>query len=209
MRSALLVLPAALTFAAPALAESRSFNLSGFDKLSASALIDVVLKQGPFSVKVDEPNGKFDDLKLEVRGSTLLVSRQSHHDNRRIEDAPAYTVVVTAPLINRIEVSSASTLEGKNLALKDVAIFLSSAGRIRLSGSCGAIELTSSSGAKFEGDDLKCQTARLTVSSGANVEAFASRKVSATASTGGQVTLYGKPGDVQKTTSIGGSVRLF
>ena len=122
---------------------------------------------------------------------------------------PAYTVVVSAPSFKRIDGSSASTLEGKNLSLKDVAIFLSSGGRLRLSGSCGTIALSSTSGARFEGGDLKCETATLNVSTGANVEVFARRKVSVTASTGGQVKLVGKPGEVQKTTSIGGSVRLF
>jgi hypothetical protein len=206
MRS--LLLPLALLLAAPATAETRSFNLSGFDTVSASALMDVVLKQGPYSVKVDEPHGKFDDLKLEVHGSTLVVSRQNN-DGRRKDETPAYTVVVTAPAIKRIEVSSASTLDGRKLAFKDLDVGLSSAGKIQLSGSCGALKLNISSGAKFEGDDLKCQTASVDASSGANAEAFASHSAQASASTGGQVTFYGKPGDLKKSTSTGGTVRLF
>lgn len=209
MRTALLALPAALLLAAPARAETRNFNLSGFDSVSASALMDVVLKQGPYSVKVDEPHGKFDDLRLEVRGSTLVVTRQSNNGVRRTEEAPAYTVVVTAPSIRRIEVSSASTLDGRKLSFKDLDVGLSSAGRIQLSGSCGALKLNISSGAKFEGDDLKCQTASVDTSSGAQAEAFASKSAQANASTGGQVVFYGKPSDLKKSTSTGGTVRLF
>lgn len=208
MRPALLVLPAALLLAAPAIAETRSFNLSGFDAVSATALMDVVLKQGPYSVKVEEPHGKFDDLKLEVHGSTLVVTRQNN-DGRRKDEAPTYTVVVTAPSIKRIEVSSASTLDGRKLSFKDLDIELSSASTISLSGSCGALKLNISSGAKFEGDDLKCQTARVDASSGASARAFASHDAQADASTGGQVTFYGKPGDLKKNTSTGGTVRLF
>ncbi len=80
-----LILPAvtlaALAAAAaslPAQAETRSFNLSNFDKVSAAAGVDVILKQGPYAVSVEEPDGKFDRLDLEVRGSTLVASRNSH-----------------------------------------------------------------------------------------------------------------------------------
>jgi hypothetical protein len=204
----LLLLPAAMVCAAPAMAETRSFNLSGFDSISAAALMDVVLKQGPYSVKVEEPNGKFDDLKLEVRGSTLVATRRNN-DGRRQDETPAYTVVVTAPAIKRISVAAASQLDGKKLAFKDLDISLSSASTITLSGSCDALKLNISSGAKFEGDDLKCRTARVDVSSGANARAFASQDAQANASTGGQVTFYGKPHDLKKNTSTGGSVGLF
>jgi hypothetical protein len=183
MRFALLALPAALLFTAPAGAETRSFNLSGFDSVSAIALMDVVLKQGPYSVKVEEPHGKFDDLKIEVHGSTLVATRQDNN-GRRKDEAPAYTVVVTAPSIKRISVAAASTLDGRKLAFKDLDIELSSASTITLSGSCGALKLNISSGAKFEGDDLKCQTARVDVSSGATARAFASQNAQADASTG-------------------------
>ncbi len=90
-----LALALAAMIAPPGQAETKSTLLSGFDQVRVSAAMNVVLKQGPFSVTVAEPQGDFSKALVEVRGSTLVVTRKSQ--NGYTGKSPDYTVVVTAP----------------------------------------------------------------------------------------------------------------
>ena len=49
----------AAVVALPAFADSKTYGLSGFDRVDVSAGIDVTLSQGPFSIRADEPDGQF------------------------------------------------------------------------------------------------------------------------------------------------------
>jgi hypothetical protein len=113
-------LPLALILAAglsvgPALASSRTFAFTGFDKIDASNHVNVVLKQGPYSIEASEPGGRFADLILEVRGSTLVASRRDSETTWFWwnPDRPVYTITVTAPAYSSIEVSNHADLRGE------------------------------------------------------------------------------------------------
>jgi len=99
----------------PALASNRSFSFTGFDKIEASNHVNVVLKQGPFSIQASEPQGRFEELILEVRGSTLVASRRSTQTTWFLwnPDRPSYTITVTAPAYSAIEVSNHAGLRGE------------------------------------------------------------------------------------------------
>ena len=212
MRNSLLILPAAglaavaVALALPALAETRSFNtLSGFDKISASAGVSVILKQGPFAVSVDEPNGKFDQLKLEVRGSTLVASRMNTWGWSGGR-GPNYTITVSAPSYRSLDASSGSHLEGANIKFADVGVNVSSGAHVELSGDCKAVTIEVSSGSHFSGQSLKCESASVDASSGAHADAFATASAKGDASSGAHITFFGKPANVSKDSSSGGSV---
>jgi hypothetical protein len=64
-----------------------------------------------------------------------------------------------------------------------------------------------SSGADFDGEALKCETASIDASSGADADAFATRSANGDASSGANITFHGKPAEFTKDTSSGGSVR--
>lgn len=211
MRSSTLLLTAAavaVTTAAlvalPAFAETRTYNLSGFDRIDVSAGIDVTFSQGPFSVRVDEPDGNFDKLIVEVRGNTLKIGRRNSWIDWRGVD---YSATVSAPNLIGLDVSSGASFEGYSLSLRDLSVDVASGAGVELSGSCASLQLDISSGARFEGEGLKCETASVDASSGANADAFATRSASGNASSGGSVTFYGQPAQLAKDTSSGGSVR--
>jgi hypothetical protein len=211
MRSSTLLLTAAavavttaVLVALPAFADSKTYNLSGFDRVDVSAGIDVTFTQGPFSVKVDEPDGNFDRLIVEVRGNTLKIGRRNSWIDWRGVD---YSATVSAPSLVGLDASSGSSFEGLNLSLRDLKIDVSSGANVEISGSCAGLRLDISSGARFEGEDLKCETASVDASSGASADAFAARTADGNASSGANVTFYGKPAELVKDTSSGGSVR--
>lgn len=206
-----LLLPAATlaalaaTFALPAQAETRSFPLSNFDKVSASAGVRVILKQGPYAVSVEEPEGKFDRLKLEVRGSTLVAGR--NNNSRWFGREPEYTITVSAPGYRTLNASSGSHVEGDSLRLDDFKVQVSSGAHAELSGACKDITVEVSSGSHFSGEDLKCESATVEASSGAHADAYATTAATGDASSGARINFHGKPANLSKDTSSGGSVR--
>jgi hypothetical protein len=211
MRSSILLMTAAgvavvtaALVALPAFADSKTYNLSGFDRVDVSAGIDVTFTQGPYAVRADEPNGNFDRLIIEVRGKTLRIARENSWFNWRGVD---YHVAVSAPALIGVDASSGSAFEGRNLSLRDLDVDVSSGADVELAGSCAGLRLDISSGARFEGEDLKCETASVDASSGANADAFAARNATGNASSGANVTFYGKPAELVKDTSSGGTVR--
>lgn len=212
MRHAILALPAlAIGLAAcatlPASAETRTFNESGFSEVSASAGVTVILKQGPYAIVASEPDGRFDKLKIEKRGDTLVVGRkgQSNWFGR----GPEYTVTVTAPDYSAIGASSGSSVDGANLRLADVKASASSGAQLDLSGSCTSLKVDVSSGASFNGEDLRCERASADASSGASANVYASMQAEGDASSGGSVRVHGKPADFTRDTSSGGSVKAL
>jgi hypothetical protein len=211
MRSSTLLLTAAAVavvtaalVALPAFADSKTYSLSGFDEINVSAGIDVTFTQGPFSVRADDPKGKFEKLIIEKRGNTLRISRENNWLNWSNVD---YHVAVSAPNLVAIDASSGSSFEGSSLSLSDLKVDVSSGANVELSGSCGALRVDVSSGADFEGENLKCETAAVDASSGADADAFAARSADGNASSGGSVTFHGRPPEMTKDTSSGGSVR--
>ncbi len=214
MRQTHLLIPAAAAVLAtaaivlPAWADTKSYNLSGFDRISASAGVDVDIRQGPFAITVDEPQGKFDKLVLEVRGDTLVIGRKNTMGGW-FSRGPDYRVTVTAPNYVGIDASSGASVEGSNLSLKDLKVGVSSGADVDLAGNCAGLRVDISSGADFDGEQLKCETASVDASSGADADAYATRSADGEASSGASVTFHGKPAQFDKDTSSGGSVRLL
>ena len=198
---------AVLALALPASAETRTFNLANFTEISASAGVDVVLRQGPFSVVAEERNGKFDKLKLDVQGSTLVISRETNKGwSNLFGSTPDYTVTVTAPDLTAISASSGADVDGDNFRFANLSVSVSSGADVELSGQCTNLTVSVSSGADFDGEGLRCETATVTASSGGDADVYASRSASGNASSGGDVTVHGG-GAITKNTSSGGSVK--
>ncbi len=208
----LLVPAAAIALAAaavigPAWAQQRDYPLSSFSRVSSSAGVHVILKQGPYSVKAESANGSFDKLLLEVRGDTLVAGRKQ--DLFSWGGGPRYTVTVSAPDYAGFSASSGSSIDGENLSLKDLRVEVSSGANVDVTGSCAGLRVSVSSGADFDGGNLKCETASVDASSGADADAFATRSADGEASSGADITFHGRPASMTKDTSSGGSVKAL
>jgi hypothetical protein len=192
---------------APSWAETRSFSFANFERVDVAAGTEVILRQGPFSVVAEQRDGNFDRLDIKVRGDTLYVSRKNSW--WQFGSGPRYTVTITAPAYEEIDVSSGSSVFGQSLSFGDLRVDVSSGASVDLSGSCASLRLGISSGASFDGAQLQCETARVDASSGASASAFATRDAQAGASSGASVVFHGKPASFDKNTSSGGSARVL
>lgn len=186
----------------------RDYNLKGFEKVDASAGVNVIVRQGPYSVHAESQNGDLSRLKVDVRGDTLVVGREQNWFGWSGR-GPRYTVTVSAPDYRGFDASSGSNIDGSGLSLKNLTVEVSSGADVEIAGTCADLHLSVSSGANFDGGNLRCETASVDASSGANADAFASRSAEGEASSGADITFHGKPVNFSKDTSSGGSVRAM
>jgi hypothetical protein len=203
MKTYLIIAAASLAACSPALAESRTYNLSGFKRIDASAGLTVVVKQGPFSVVADEARGDFDQLVIRKDGDTLKLGRETDWNGRRPRPV---TVTVTAPEIVELEVSSGVRLTAEGLSTGDLEVSASSGASLEASGVCRSLSLKVSSGASVEAADLRCESVAASASSGASASAHASATASGKASSGGSIRFSGAAQTFTRDTSSGGSV---
>lgn len=215
MHRTLVILPALLAFplagcvvgsaTGQPYSESQRHTYANFDKIDLSAGVEAVVRQGAFDVKAEAKKGdSFDNLIVEVNGDTLRIGRKQSMFNWSNDQ---YRVTVSAPAYAALEASSGSRMEGTDLTLKNLRVEVSSGASMELSGACDELNVDISSGASFDGENLRCATAMVDASSGASADAFASRLADGQASSGASVTFHGQPQQVREDTSSGGSVR--
>lgn len=216
---------AAVCLAQPARADTKFYSLSGFNEVAAGGGVDVVLKQGPFSVFATGSKKDIERLEIRVEGSKLIVGHKSSisffgHMEKNVVTVTAPTYVeftasggadVDADGLNlsdaRVAASGGADLRLLNVTAKAFDARASGGADIKLTGSCTALTAEASGGADYIGGDMKCQTADVRASGGADVDAWASASAKAHASSGADIRIRGNPGSVDKEMSGGGSVK--
>lgn len=216
----------ALLAAAPAMAETRTFDMDAFDGIKVSSGLDLTFEVGPAqSVTVDHNGDDWDRFEIDVSGGVLELGRRSNgimNWGRR----PGFKVTVTAPNIHTLKVSSGADAEGSGMSGEQVVISVSSgsdatvtgiqAGSVELSsssgadlsasGTCDSLEASSSSGSDIEAGDLICRFVEADASSGSDIEVHATESLEAEASSGADIEVSGSPVSVSVEKSSGGSV---
>lgn len=188
-----------------AFADEQNFSFSDFDSVEASAGVDVVLRQGDYSVRAEGSEKALERLKVEKRGRTLHIGRRN--TTFSWGTTGPVTVTVSAPNYAGLSASSGSDVSGSGLRLTDVSVSVSSGADMELAGSCEELTVSVSSGSDFDGEDLHCQNVTASASSGADANVWAARSLVGSASSGGDIDVYGEPESITKNTSSGGSVR--
>lgn len=197
---------AALIAAGAASAEEKTWNLTGFEGVDASAGTHVMVKANPeFSVRAVGDTEAIDRLKVELDGKTLEIGRKSGVQWGR---GRKVTVYVTLPAIKAVGVSSGAHIEASGVEGGPVALDASSGGHAEVSGKCDALAANVSSGGHLSASELKCRTASADASSGGHAEIYVSESVDAEASSGGHVEVTGSPKNVNVDKSSGGQVTV-
>ena len=185
--------------------ETRTYPLKDFDRVSAQAGIELVLRQGPFAVEAASRNGDLGKLAIDVRGSELVISRES---SLNIADSTRYTVTATAPSWIGIEALAGVKVEGEDLQLEILSVEATAGVSMELSGTCKEINIEATAGASVDAGDLKCAAAAANASAGSKVDIWASERARATASAGASIEVSGKPPAFEQQADISSTVRL-
>jgi hypothetical protein len=193
-----------------------------FTGVRVSSGIDVFLKQGnveELSVEADENLQEY--ILTEVRGGVLHVYTEVN-----IRDAEMKRVYVTMKEVNSVRTTSAGDVVGETPVKTDrLELSASSAGDIKLEVYANEIDLDISSSGDMtltgEGDilkadlssagdlnayDLKVREADISVSSAGDAEIYVSEKITARASSAGDINYRGNPKYVNSHSSSAGGV---
>ncbi len=203
--------------------KSQERTVSTFNKIEVSNGLDLFLTQGDAeSLTVQADENLLELIKTEVVGGTLRI-----YTEKSIRSAASRKVKVNLKNIDTLTASSGSdVLSNSLLELEDLKVQASSGADIDLelnaqnifassssgsdiylSGTAHSIEADASSGSSVKASSLKAENGTADASSGADVSINVSGKLSANASSGGDVTYYGNPRILDKNKSSGGRVR--
>lgn len=201
------VVAAAALVASPAVAETKTYDLAGFTRVSAAAGTSVdVTVGGDYAVTAESSAEGLERLKVELVGDELRIGRQNK--GFRWKRGDEVTVNVTMPALSGVDVSSGAAVDARGVDAGAFSIDVSSGASLDIVGRCEALNADVSSGGSIDARGLECRSATAGASSGGSADIFASESVNGDASSGGSVDVFGKPKNVNKDTSSGGSVSV-
>lgn len=227
LRQTLAAASVAALLAAPALAETKTYDVPAFTGIDVSAGLNVNFTEGPAqSVVAENEDGAWDKLVIEVKDDVLYVKRPRKMGWGR--NKQRFTVTVTAPQLSYLDTSSGSTVTGAGLSgdtvtidtssgstvkvsgidAGDLSIDTSSGSSVTLDGTCARAEVDTSSGSSVRAKDVVCQYATIDASSGSSISISATQSVNADASSGSSVNVGGEPLNTEIEKSSGASVNI-
>jgi hypothetical protein len=201
---------------------TKERNTEPFTGVRVSSGIDIFLKQGnseSLSVEADENLQEY--ILTEVRNGVLNVFTEVN-----IREAERKRVYVTMKEINSIHTTSAGDVFGEtpvksdrlelsassagNIKLevyaKEIRVNISSSGDVSLTGEVDNLEADLSSAGDMNANDLKAREADISVSSAGNADINVSEKITARASSAGDINYRGNPKYVDAHSSSAGGV---
>jgi len=195
-----------------------------FEGVKVSTGIDVYLSQGEReSVKVMADENLHEYIVTEVKNGILHV----YFDNISIRDAEMKRVYVTLRDVKSLKTSSAGDIIGETpikcddislasssagdikleLFAKAVDVNISSSGSINLSGEADRLTANLSSAGDLNAFNFRIKEARVDVSSAGDAEIYVTEKLTAHASSAGDILYTGNPGYVDARSSSAGHIR--
>ena len=201
---------------------SKERKTDSFTGIKVSSGIDVYLKQGDnVTVTVEADENLHEYILTEVRGGVLNV-----YTEYNIRDAERKRVYVTMKEINSVKTTSAGDVFGEtpistdrleltassagNIKLethaKNIDIDISSSGDISLSGETDMLKADLSSAGDLKAYDLKAREADVSVSSAGDADINVSERISARASSAGDINYKGDPKYVDAHSSSAGGI---
>ncbi len=193
-----------------------------FTKIKVSTGLDLYLSQGTKNkVTLEADENLHDIIITEVNDGVLKI-----YSEKNIWQAKARKVYVTVKNLEGLTATSGSdvytedVLKVESIKISatsgaDIRIALdadtvetsaTSGSDIRISGTANNHTSRANSGASIEAYKLISKNATVNVSSGADINIYASESINAKASSGGDIDFKGNPREINKKSSSGGSV---
>ena len=201
--------------------EERSIR-SDFDVINVQQGINLYVTQGkPTDIRVEADENILDLLITEVKNNELNI-----YFEKNVHQAKARNVYLTTENISKIKASSGSSVKSENTIqatslnldsssgssikihanANEITSESSSGSTITIMGKSQTLSANASSGSSINAQELKTVNAKTATSSGASIDVFVTGKLTAKASSGGDIDYEGNPSEVDKETSSGGSV---
>ncbi len=203
--------------------EEESRDISGFTGVHISSGIDVLLSEGDeFKVVVEADENLMDVIKTELKGGMLVVGT----DHVNIRQAKSKKVHVTLPSLEALKISSAGDCNGQtpfhcddlrldvssagDLLLEVEAdridLDISSSGDVKLTGKANTFDVSLSSAGDLDAFDLVAEKVDVDVSSAGDARVHATKEISMSASSAGDIYYKGGAEVVHSSKSSAGNI---
>lgn len=203
------------------ISEDRTIS-SDFEVIKVQQGINLYLTQGNSTeLNIEADENILDLLITEVKNNELKV-----YFDKNVYRAKARNVYLTTYTISKIKTSSGASVKSENtlqvnsldldsssgssikiyVNANEVTSESSSGADIDVYGKTETFSAKASSGSSIDADKLEAVDVYAKVSSGANIDVNVTGKLTANASSGGDIDFKGNPTNVNKDTSSGGSV---
>ena len=197
---------AAVLVTAPAFADTKTYAVADFTRVSAASGVAVdVTVGGDYAVAATSSASGLERLEIKVVDGELQI-RRKYIKGLRWRRGDDVAVTVAMPALEALDASSGASVDATGVDAGAFSIDASSGASIDVAGRCDALTVDVSSGGSIDADKLECRTANASASSGGSADIFATESVNGDASSGGSVDVSGSPKIVNKDTSSGGSV---
>jgi hypothetical protein len=209
---------AGLLISTAAYADSKTYELSGFDKIDIATGLDAVVKLGDnFSVTATSGSAQaLDNLKLDVTDG-VLVARfdQSFLDfiisgglvGMLLSSGNALSIEVTMPAISAIDASSGADVRAQGLTGDQLSLSASGGANIDVTDAkLGTVQIGASSGADVDISGTAASVdAEASSGAGVDAEKLMAASVTANASSGGSISVHATD-SINAEASSGGDV---
>ncbi len=201
---------------------TKERKAESFSSVKASSGVDVYLKQGDdesISVEADENlqeyimtevrNGELNVYTdANIRGSERMRVYVSMRDIKSIRTTSAGNVIGQTPIkSDKLELSASSAGDVKlEVHAEEIRINISSSGDMTLSGDADMLDADLSSAGDLDAFDLKVREAEISVSSAGDADVYVTEKITARASSAGDINYKGDPKYVDFHSSSAGGI---
>lgn len=181
---------------------SEARDISDFSSIDVGGVFQVELTaQKDFAVEVEADDNLLQYVKTEVRGGKLEISME-----KRVSTKNPIKVRISAPNIESIEASGASSVKAVNLKNTELGIDTSGASRVELLGEAERLNVEVSGASRINAKDLQTVNADVDASGASYVELSVSGSLSSKSSGASRIVYKGTPTSVEKKTSGAGSI---
>lgn len=216
----------AIVLAAPAFADTKTYNLSGFTRIDADAAFEIEFMQSPnFSVVVDSETNNLDKIIVEKSGDTLRIYRPK---NTRIRGRVHDVIRISAPDLEslrleaaikfsadrltldklKVDVEAASSVDIGYLKVDTLDVRMEAASKLNVAGECGILTVNIGAASSVAASGLKCREATIDAGEASTALVYASDKAVASAGVASSIKVSGNPRDFQKESGLASSVAL-
>lgn len=201
---------------------TKERKAGSFSSVKASSGVDVFLKQGDdesISVEADENLQEY--IMTEVRSGELNVYTDANiresermrvyvtmREIKSVKTTSAGNIIGQTPVnSDRLELSASSAGDVKlEVHAKEIRINISSSGDMTLSGDADMLDAHLSSAGDLDAFDLRVREAEISVSSAGDADVYVTEKITARASSAGDINYKGDPKYVDFHSSSAGGI---
>jgi hypothetical protein len=171
---------------------SEKRDLSGFKSIETGGVFQLeVTAQKDFSVEVEADDNLLPLIRTEVRDGVLRIETE-----KRLKSSGPIRIRVSAPDIERLDISGAASATLSNIKNSALAIDSSGASKINVSGETSKLSVDVSGATKINADELKAENAVIDSSGASYISVNVSGDLTSDVSGASKVVYSGSPKNV-------------